>query len=86
MIVEKLITLPKKLILISIRFYQNWLSFDQGRLFKGLGIKVCRFTPTCSVYMYQSIEKFGILKGSLKGAYRILRCNPFSAGGEDPVK
>jgi len=47
---------------------------------------VCRYTPTCSEYTYQAIEKYGVLKGSLMGFGRILRCNPFSKGGHDPVK
>jgi len=46
----------------------------------------CRFYPTCSDYAIQAINKYGVLKGSLKAAYRILRCNPFNKGGYDPVK
>ena len=46
----------------------------------------CRFYPTCSSYAIQAIEKYGILKGSIKAIYRILRCNPFNKGGYDPVK
>jgi len=45
----------------------------------------CRFTPTCSHYTYEAIEKYGLIKGSWMGFKRILRCNPFSAGGYDPV-
>ncbi len=46
---------------------------------------VCKFTPTCSEYTRQAIVKYGFIKGCLMGAYRILRCNPFSKGGYDPV-
>jgi putative membrane protein insertion efficiency factor len=46
----------------------------------------CRFYPTCSSYMIESIEKKGLLKGSLKGVLRILKCHPFHPGGFDPVK
>lgn len=46
---------------------------------------VCKFRPTCSEYTRQAIVKYGFIKGSLMGAYRILRCNPFSKGGYDPV-
>jgi len=46
----------------------------------------CRFYPSCSTYAIQSLEKYGILKGSIKAIYRILRCNPFNRGGYDPVK
>lgn len=75
-----------KLILKSIRFYQKWFSLDQGYLGKIFNIKVCRFEPYCSEYMYQSIDKHGIFKGGILGLYRILRCNPFSKGGYDPVQ
>ncbi len=43
----------------------------------------CRFYPTCSNYMILAIEKYGVLKGFIKGIFRILRCNPFSKGGID---
>jgi hypothetical protein len=45
----------------------------------------CRFEPTCSVYVYQAIEKKGILTGLYLGLRRLLRCHPFCAGGFDPV-
>lgn len=46
----------------------------------------CIYTPTCSMYMYDAIEKYGVILGILKGIKRILRCNPFFKGGFDPVK
>jgi uncharacterized protein len=46
----------------------------------------CRFTPSCSLYTLQAVEKYGLLKGSLMGAWRVLRCHPFSKGGYDPVR
>ncbi|MFA7229148.1 MAG: membrane protein insertion efficiency factor YidD [Melioribacteraceae bacterium] len=46
----------------------------------------CRFYPTCSEYAVQAIGKHGALKGGLKAAWRILRCNPFNKGGFDPVE
>ena len=60
-----------------IRFYQKYIS----PLFPGC----CRFTPTCSQYAVEAIEKYGALKGGLMAAWRILRCNPFAKGGYDPV-
>jgi len=69
----------KKFLLISIRFYQKYLS----------GLKRhtrCIFTPTCSQYAYEAIEKYGVLKGLRLAAWRLLRCNPFNRnGGYDPV-
>ncbi|MBN1560085.1 membrane protein insertion efficiency factor YidD [candidate division KSB1 bacterium] len=45
----------------------------------------CRYHPTCSDYALQAIKKYGVVKGVMKSLYRILRCNPFSSGGYDPV-
>lgn len=77
----------KNTALSLIRLYQKYLSFDNGLLrLLFLTDKACRFTPTCSEYCYQAIEKYGILKGSLKGLFRIIRCHPWNKGGLDPVK
>jgi uncharacterized protein len=46
----------------------------------------CRFEPTCSTYAMQAVEKYGAIKGTWLGVKRILRCQPFSKGGYDPVK
>ena len=67
----------KKILLWLIRFYQKKIS--------PLKEPCCRFTPTCSVYTYEAIERFGAAKGCLLGAWRILRCNPFCRSGYDPV-
>jgi hypothetical protein len=45
----------------------------------------CKYHPTCSAYAVQAIERYGILRGSVLAAWRLLRCNPFSHGGYDPV-
>lgn len=76
----------KTIILKTIRFYQKYLSFDNGIL-KSLFLtdKACRFYPTCSEYTYQAIMKYGIIRGGWKGLKRILKCNPFNLGGEDPL-
>ena len=62
----------------AIRFYQIFIS--------PLLPPSCRFYPTCSEYVYQAIAKYGIIKGGVKTAWRILRCNPFCRGGYDPVE
>ena len=46
----------------------------------------CKYYPTCSEYMMQAIKKYGIIKGILLGTKRLLKCNPFSKGGYDPLK
>ncbi len=48
--------------------------------------KSCRFYPTCSEYALQAVDKYGVIKGTLKALARIVRCHPFNPGGYDPVK
>lgn len=76
----------KWLILKIIRIYQRTLSIDQGFLSNLFPFYACRFKPTCSDYTYQAVEKYGIMKGGVMGLWRVMRCNPFSKGGDDPVK
>lgn len=76
----------KRFVLRLIRFYQKYLSPDQGwakKLF--LTDKVCRFDPTCSDYTGQAVEKYGSFKGLFLGLKRVLRCHPWSRGGFDPL-
>ncbi|MEE1313377.1 MAG: membrane protein insertion efficiency factor YidD [Lachnospiraceae bacterium] len=68
----------KKVALGCIRFYQKYLSAMKGR-------GTCKYIPTCSQYAIEAIEKYGLIKGGLLAAWRILRCNPFAKGGYDPV-
>ena len=83
---KKLPYFSRFLALKFIRLYQKTLSFDHG-LFKQLfPYGYCRFTPTCSEYGYQAVEKYGIIKGGLMAFWRIIRCNPFNHGGHDPLK
>lgn len=76
----------KKLILVLIKLYQKTISPDHGFIFPGSALLRCRFYPSCSQYTYEAVNRYGILKGILEGLRRILRCNPFSKGGVDPVK
>lgn len=77
---------PRMVVLRLIRIYQKTLSFDHG-MFKDLFPGgYCKFHPSCSEYTYQAVEKYGLFLGGIRGAWRILRCNPFSKGGDDPVK
>ncbi len=80
----------KVIALGLIRWYQKYLSLDSApwsrKLFKHTSPILCKFHPTCSEYTYQAIEKYGIVKGVVLGAYRILRCSPLTKGGYDPVK
>ena len=71
----------KRILLKLIDFYKKNISL----WLESKNIK-CKFYPTCSEYTRQAIEKYGALKGLILGIYRVLRCNPFSKGGYDPLK
>ena len=62
-----------------------WLLRGYKRYISPLLPSACRFEPTCSVYVYQAIEKKGVLRGLLLGLKRLARCHPFCSGGFDPV-
>lgn len=61
-----------------IRFYQRFVSPALPRR--------CKYEPTCSSYAMQAIEEYGILRGLVLAGWRLLRCNPWSHGGYDPVE
>ncbi len=73
-------------LVILIKFYQKTLSFDHGPLKVFYPHGFCRFHPSCSEYSVQAIKKYGPIKGVLMASWRILRCNPFNKGGNDPLK
>ena len=67
----------RAIALAPLRFYKRFLS--------PLLPPMCRFDPTCSIYMMQAIEKHGTLRGVWLGLRRLARCHPFNPGGWDPV-
>ena len=71
----------KFFLIKAIEWYQKNISI----LLEQKNIK-CKYYPTCSEYTKQAIEKYGVFKGTGKGIIRILKCNPFSKGGYDPLK
>ena len=67
----------RRLAIAPIRVYQRVISPAFPRR--------CKYHPTCSAYAVQAIQRYGILRGAVLAAWRLLRCNPFSHGGFDPV-
>lgn len=75
-LLRTIVRVPALGLIGVVRLYQVTLSPLIGRH--------CRFQPTCSNYTIEAIDKYGAILGTLKGAWRILRCNPFGRGGYDP--
>ena len=69
--------LLRRLVTWPIRVYQRWISPWTPAM--------CRFRPTCSQYAVEAVHHHGVLKGLALGTWRLLRCNPFTKGGWDPV-
>lgn len=69
---------PRSAVVVVLRAYQRWISPAFGPR--------CRYYPSCSEYAVQAVQRFGILRGLVLAAWRLLRCNPFSHGGFDPVE
>lgn len=68
----------KRAIIWLIRFYRRQISPRKSK-------PCCRYIPTCSEYALIAVERFGVIRGGRMAIWRILRCNPFSKGGYDPV-
>ncbi|MFW5651103.1 membrane protein insertion efficiency factor YidD [Acetivibrio ethanolgignens] len=68
----------RRFFIFLIKLYRKFISPLKGR-------PSCIYTPTCSLYAIQALEKYGIFKGSYLAIRRILRCHPFHKGGYDPV-
>ena len=75
-IFRRIINVPSMVAIGLIRLYQIMASPWPSP---------CRYTPTCSAYTLEAIRRFGAIKGSWLGMFRILRCHPFTKGGIDPV-
>ena len=67
----------KKVLIWLVRFYQQDISPRKP--------PCCKYIPTCSQYALEALERFGAVKGTALAVWRVLRCNPFSRGGYDPV-
>ena len=67
----------KQVFLAILQFYKRWISPALP--------PACRFTPTCSEYAYQAIEKYGAARGGWLGLRRLSRCHPWNPGGYDPI-
>lgn len=68
-----------KVFITLIKFYRKYIS-------PLMGPNKCRFTPTCSQYALEAFQKYNFFKAFGLSMWRILRCNPFSKGGHDPLK
>jgi putative membrane protein insertion efficiency factor len=69
--------IPARIALLPIRFYRRFISPALGQR--------CRYYPTCSSYAEEAVRELGAFRGMILAAWRVLRCNPFSPGGLDPV-
>lgn len=67
----------RRALIAAVRWYQRHISAHTN--------PTCRFTPTCSQYAIEALDRFGAVRGSLLAVWRILRCNPFGGHGYDPV-
>ncbi|MDR2618317.1 MAG: membrane protein insertion efficiency factor YidD [Treponema sp.] len=69
--------ISRRVVLLLIQFYQSAVS--------PFFPPCCRYTPTCSAYAYEAVERYGCIRGLFLALRRLLRCHPFHAGGYDPV-
>ena len=81
---KKILYWPRVPLLLLIRLYQKTFSPDHGIPKILFPHGYCKFQPSCSEYGYQVIQHYGIFRGVPMMVWRVLRCNPWSDGGEDP--
>jgi uncharacterized protein len=72
------VSLPRRIVIFPIAAWHAFISPLFGAR--------CKYEPSCSTYAIQAIERYGILRGVVLAGWRILRCNPWSHGGFDPVE
>jgi putative membrane protein insertion efficiency factor len=77
--------LPRYVLVFLVFIYQKTISPDHGILKVFFPYGYCKYNPTCSDYAKQTIMKHGAILGGLKALWRVLKCNPWSKGGDDPV-
>lgn len=80
-----LIWLPRRIVRGMILVYQKTLSPDHGLVARLFPHPTCKYHPTCSEYGYEAVTKYGVIRGIPLTIWRVLRCNPWSKGGHDPV-
>jgi putative membrane protein insertion efficiency factor len=68
----------RQFVIFLLKLYRKYISPLKGR-------PTCIYTPTCSLYAIQALEKYGIFKGTYLAIRRVLRCHPYAKGGYDPV-
>lgn len=72
----------KKILIFILKAYKNYISKPLAAAFGN----ACRFTPTCSEYTIEALEKYGFAKGLAMGIKRVGKCHPWGGYGFDPVK
>jgi uncharacterized protein len=72
-----MIDIGQKLVLVLLRGYKWAIS--------PMLLPACRYVPSCSEYAMEAVERYGVIRGSAKAAWRLMRCHPFAKGGVDPV-
>ena len=78
--------LPRQIAIYILKIYQKTLSPDHGLFKYFYPYGCCRYSPSCSDYAIDALAKHGFIKGGFMAMWRVLRCNPWSKGGHDPVK
>ena len=76
--IKRAVLAVRRIFLIPVKLYRKYISPAKG-------VPCCRFSPTCSAYAVEAVMEWGVLVGTVLAVWRVVRCNPFSKGGYDPV-